>query len=228
MKEQVPQMFKKVLIAEDIDSINYAVSALLKKLEIEEVVHANYCDKAKLLAKKSMQEDMPFDLLICDLSFKADHRTEKIRAGREFIDALKKENPNIKVLVNTTEDHPQTVKNLWNTGYVDGYVCNDRHGITDLEEAIIALNKGGKYASKRIGKILGNDNILVLGDWEMELLNAIATGLTYDDISEDFKKKPISPNSKSIIEKRLKELREEFGAKTTPHLIGILKDLRLL
>ena len=45
-------MFKKVLVAEDMDSINYAVAAVLKELEILEVTHAQYCDKAWLIAKK--------------------------------------------------------------------------------------------------------------------------------------------------------------------------------
>ncbi|WP_235942538.1 hypothetical protein [Salinimicrobium oceani] len=46
-------MFKKVLVAEDIDSINLAVGAVLEKLAVDKVEHAEYCDKAWLLAKKS-------------------------------------------------------------------------------------------------------------------------------------------------------------------------------
>ncbi|NJX17022.1 helix-turn-helix transcriptional regulator, partial [Tamlana crocina] len=79
-----------------------------------------------------------------------------------------------------------------------------------------------------IENILNKENMLILRDWEMELLTAIASGLTQEEIQEDFKRRNISPNSKSSIEKRLKELREEFGANTTPHLIGILKDLKII
>ena len=221
-------MFQKVLVAEDMDSINLAVAGLLKDLGVPKVEHAQYCDEAWLLAKKALTMGEPFDLLICDLSFKNDHRTEKLTSGRELISALKKEDPNLKVLVNTIEDHPQIVRNLWESGNIDGYVSKDRHGMRDLKEAIETVNNSGKYNSVRIENLLKENNMLILGDWEMELLKAIATGHTQEEIQEDFKGRRIAPNSRSSIEKRLKELREDFGANTTPHLVGILKDLKLI
>ncbi len=221
-------MFRKVLVAEDMDSINLAVSGLLKDLEIEKVEHAQYCDEAWLLAKKALLEGEPFDLLICDLSFKNDHRTQKINSGKELISVLKQEDPEIKILVNSIEDHPQTVRDLWESGNIDGYICKDRHGMRDLHDAILAVNRGENYNSARIENVLKSNNMLILGDWEMEMLKAVASGYTQEDIQEDFRNRNISPSSKSSIEKRLKELREEFGANTTPHLIGILKDLRLI
>lgn len=221
-------MFKKVLVAEDIDSINLAVASVLHNLDIHQVEHAEYCDKAWILARKAIQEKNPFQLLICDLSFKKDYHTEKIASGKELIDLLKREDPNLKVLVNTIEDHPHTVRSLWDSGQIDGYVCKDRQGMRDLQEAILALNKGQQYSSGSIASILKKDNVLCLGDWEMEILKAVAKGLTQEEIPGYFKDHNISPTSKSSIEKRLKELREEFGAKTTPHLIGILKDLKLI
>lgn len=221
-------MFKKVLVAEDMDSINLAVAAVLHDLDIEQVEHAQYCDKAWLLAKKAIQEKEPFQLLICDLSFKNDHHAEKIGSGKELIDLLKKEDPNLKILVNTIEDHPHTVRSLWESGHIDAYVCKDRNGMRDLHEAILALNSGKQYNSTGIENILKKDNLLYLGNWEMELLRAVATGLTQEEIQENFKSRNISPSSKSSVEKRLKELREEFGANTTPHLVGILKDLRVI
>lgn len=221
-------MFKKVLVAEDMDSINLAVAAVLKDLGIEQVEHAQYCDKANLLARQALSNGEPFDLLICDLSFKNDHRTENLRSGKELISVLKQEDPNLRILVNSVEDHPQTVRSLWDSGNINGYVCKDRRGLRDLHEAILALSKGENYNSRGIECILKKENVLILKDWEMELLSAIATGLTQDEIQEDFRNRNISPSSKSSIEKRLKELREEFGANTTPHLIGILKDLKLL
>ncbi|WP_235942537.1 helix-turn-helix transcriptional regulator [Salinimicrobium oceani] len=180
------------------------------------------------MQKKAIQEQDPFQLLICDLSFKKDHHEEKINSGKELINRLKQEDPNLKVLVNTIEDHPHTVRSLWNTGQIDGYVCKDRQGMRDLQEAILALNNGQQYNSGSINAILTKENVLSLGNWEMELINAIAKGLTQEEIQESFKNRGIVPSSKSSIEKRLKELREEFGANTTPHLIGILKDLKLI
>lgn len=221
-------MFKKVLVADDIDSINHAVASVLKDFNIEKVAYAQYCDKAYVIAKKAILEGEPFDLLVCDLSFKSDYRDEQISGGKELIGLLKKEDPNLKVLVNTIEDHPHTVKALWASGNIDGYVCKDRNGMQELKEAIFNLSRGKTYNSPRIERSLKQENLIVLKDFEINLLTSIANGLTQDEIQEKFKKDDISPASKSAIEKRLKELREDFKAKNTSHLIGIVKDLKLI
>lgn len=221
-------MFKKVLIAEDNDSINFAVRSVMRELDIKKVDHAQYCDSAWLLAKKAILENEPFDLLICDLSFKNDHRNENLKSGKELIAALKKEDPNLTVLVNSVEDHPQTVKTLWESGNINGYVCKGRNGMKDLKEAIFAVSRGDTFNSLDVEKALKQSNMLVLEDFEINLLSCIANGLTQEEIQIKFREKKIFPNSKSTIEKRLKELREEFNARTTPHLIGIVKDLNLI
>lgn len=221
-------MFKKVLVADDIDSMNHAVASVLDEFNIEKIEYAQYCDKAFIIAKKAILEGEPFDLLICDLSFKSDYKEEKISGGKELIALLKKEDPNLKVLVNTIEDHPHTVKALWESGNIDGYVCKDRNGMQELKEAISDLHRGKTYNSPRIGQSLKQGNLIILKDFEINLLTCIANGLTQDEIQEKFKQDNISPASKSAIEKRLKELREDFNAKTTPHLIGIVKDLKLI
>ena len=221
-------MFKKVLVAEDMDSINHAVASVLKELHIPEVSHAQYCDKAWLLAKKAAQDKLPFDLLICDLSFKEDHREEKIKSGKELIAILKSEHPNLKVLVNSIEDHPQTVKDLWKSGNIDGYVCKDRNGLKELKEALESISKGKTYNSPSIEKVLNQNNLLVLNDFEINIVKFLANGLTQDQIEQKLKSENIKPSSKSAIEKKLKDLREEFNANTNPHLVSIMKDLQLI
>jgi len=221
-------MFRKVLVAEDMDSINQAVAVVLKDLGIAEVAHSQYCDQAWLMAKKAIQENEAFDLLICDLSFKQDHREEKLKSGKELIAALKSEDPKLKIIVNSIEDHPQTVKDLWNSGNIDAYVCKDRHGLKELKEAILHLNNGETYNSPSIEKILKQNNVLTLNDFEISIVKHLANGFTQDQIQQELKSKNIKPSSKSAIEKRLKELREEFHANTNPHLISIMKDLKLI
>ncbi|SKB77365.1 DNA-binding response regulator, NarL/FixJ family, contains REC and HTH domains [Salegentibacter holothuriorum] len=221
-------MFKKVLVAEDMDSINQAVSIVLKDLGITKVAHSQYCDQAWLMAKKALQDKNPFDLLICDLSFKQDFRDEKIKSGQELISILKKEDPNLKVIVNSIEDHPQTVKDLWTSGNIDAYVCKDRSGLKDLKQAIISLSKGLNYNSPSIEKALKQKNLLSLNNFEISIVQCLSHGYTQEEIEKELKSKNIKPSSRSAIEKRLKELREEFNANTNPHLIGIMKDLKLI
>ncbi|MBZ9632178.1 response regulator [Salegentibacter sp. LM13S] len=221
-------MFKKVLVAEDMDSINQAVSIVLKDIGIVDVSHSQYCDQAWLKAKKDIQDNNPFDLLICDLSFKQDFRKEKITSGQELISILKNEDPNLKVIVNSIEDHPQTVRDLWNSGNIDAYVCKDRNGLKDLKEAIRCVSKNKKYNSPSIEKALTQKNLLSLNEFEINIVKYLSNGYTQDEIERELKKKNIKPSSRSAIEKRLKELREEFKANTNPHLIGIMKDLKLI
>lgn len=221
-------MFRKVLVAEDMDSINKAVETTLQSLHINEVVHAQYCDEAYLKAKKAAMDNDPFDLLICDLSFKVDHRPQKLTSGEALIDTLKQDFPDLKIIVHSIEDHPQLVRNLWETGNIDGYVCKDRNGLIELKEAVKVVHNEGNYNSPQIATVLNQKNLYVLPKYESALLTYLANGLTQDQIQQRFREEGISPSSKSAIEKRLKEVREEFNANTTPHLISILKDLRLI
>lgn len=221
-------MFQKVLIAEDMDSINNAVATSLSEIAIDNIHHAQYCDRAWLLAKKAIMDDQPFDLLICDLSFKKDHRNEKISSGKELIDILKDLDPTIKVIVNTVEDHPQTVRELWDSGNIDAYVCKDRQGLKYLKQAVKTIKTGGTYNSPNIEKALNQNNLLVLSDFEIIILKLLSEGRTQDEVQEELKRKNIKPSSKSAIEKKLKEMKEDFQANTTIHLISIMKDLKLI
>lgn len=221
-------MFKKVLVAEDMDSINHAVAATLSEMGIRNISPAQYCDQAWLMAKKAIQDGEPFELLICDLSFKKDHRNEKILSGQQLISILKTEDPDLKVIVNSIEDHPQTLKELWDSGNIDAYVCKDRQGLKYLKEAVKNVEAGKTYSSPNIEKVLQQDNLFVLDEFEMNILNMLSEGRTQDEIQEELRKKGIKPSSKSAIEKKLKELKEVFEAKTSIHLISIVKDLKLI
>lgn len=70
--------------------------------------------------------------------------------------------------------------------------------------------------------------MLTLNDFEINIVKYLANGYTQDQIEQKLKSQHIKPSSKSAIEKRLKELREEFSANTNPHLISIMKDLQLI
>jgi DNA-binding response OmpR family regulator len=83
-------MFKKVLIAEDLDSISIAVVQALESLSIEVIQHSKYCDDA-LQVKKSTKDNDPYDLLISDLSFK--RSSSRLTCGDELIEAVKNSAP---------------------------------------------------------------------------------------------------------------------------------------
>lgn len=221
-------MFKKVLIAEDLDSVNKAVQDLLKNIGVEQIENSQHCDDAYLLLKKAELDNEPFELLICDLSFKPDHRDEKIKSGEELAARLKQELPALKIIINTVEDHAGMVKRIWEAGIADSYVLKDRNGLKNLQLAIEKLAHDEKYLSPSLQKILRQQNLVQLSDYEVSILNYLAEGYNQDEIHEAFREKNISPNSKSSIEKKLKDLRDDFGAKTNPHLISIAKNLQII
>lgn len=222
------RMFNKILVAEDIDSINKGLSAVLKKLGIPQLYHAAYCDEAYLKARRATLDGVPFDLLICDLSFKPDHRTERLTSGQELVSVMAGEFPELRIIVYSVEDHPQTVRSLWESGQIHGYVCKGRNGLTNLENAIGAVYRGDPYLSPEVEAAVKKRNFLTLREYELTLLSCLANGFTQEEIERRFRKEGIKPSSKSSMEKRLKELKEDFNANTTIHLITILKDLRLL
>lgn len=57
------------------------------------------------------------------------------------------------------------------------------------------------------------------------LIKYLKDGLSQTEVSEELKKMDFKPNSVSSVEKKLKSLREEYGAKTLFHLACILHEL---
>jgi DNA-binding NarL/FixJ family response regulator len=221
-------MINKVLVAEDIDSINFGVVKTLTAQGIHDYDVAQYCDDAYVKFKKALLDDAPYDLLITDLSFKKDHRNEKLMNGEALLTQLKKEQPSLKIIVFTVEDHPQKFKSIWETGLVDAYVCKDRKGLKDLINAIETVKNGGKYTSQQLQTSIGNSKTLKITELDTMLITLLSEGYTQIEIETLFKAKNIAPNSRSSIEKRLKDLRDDLGAKTMIHLVTIAKELRLI
>ena len=221
-------MFKHVLIAEDLDSVNIAVTQLLGSLGIKEIENTQYCDQAFLRCKKAELDNNPIDLLICDLSFKQDFRQKKIENGEELIWKLKKDFPALKIIVHSVEDHPTTISRLWDSEKIDAYICKDRNGMQNLKDAIVKVYNDEKFLPKSLKDALKQDNIVQIADYEVRILKLLSDGYTQEEIHVKFKKEGTYPHSKSSIEKRLKDLKEDFGARTNPQLISMAKDLKII
>lgn len=219
-------MYSKIIIAEDLASINEGIAQLSKKLGISNITQVQYCDEAYLKVKKAINDKQPYELLITDLSFKASHREENYTKGEELIAALKAKHTHLKIIVFSIEDRPTKIKNLMNMG-IDAYVCKDRTGLKELEEAIKETWSGNIYLSPQIANKMGNDQ-LEIDDFDIKLLNYLAEGYSQEEISKLFKSKNISPSSLSSIEKRVSRLKIHLGAKNTYQLIALSKDIGLI
>jgi len=221
-------MFQKVLIAEDMDDINAGVLTALSELEIATIDQAQYCDDADLKARKARKDDVPYELLITDLSFKKDHREQKLNSGEELLVKLKSDQPDIKVIVYSVEDKLQQVRRLFTNHKIDAYVCKGRKSLRELIKAIKIVSSGKKHLSPEVKMALSNKKDMEIDDYDIGLLKLLSKGLNQDEIAENLKGRSISPNSLSSIEKRLSKLKIYFKAHNAVHLIANAKDLGLI
>ena len=222
-------MFQKVLVAEDLDSISIAVIQALEEISILKIHHAKYCDEAFLKIKKALHDDEPQDLLISDLSFKPDHRENKLSSGEELIEAVKKVQPNIKTIVFSIEDKSFRIKSLFNNLRINAYVSKGRDSIPELKKAIQRIyNNEEIKPSAEISNALRDKSLYEIESYDISLLKSLSKGLTLEEISTEFKDSGIIPNGSSSLEKRINRLKIYFKANNNVHLIAIAKDLGLV
>ncbi|MFV9551437.1 response regulator [Algibacter sp. PT7-4] len=220
-------MFKKVLIADDLGSINQGVSSILNSLDILNIEKVQYCDDAYLKVKRAILDKAPFDLLITDLSFQADHREQTLHSGIDLITVLKKEHPELKIIVYSVDDRLQLIRGLIKLN-INAFVCKGRKGLNELTEAIKAVYSGNTYFSSKIAQAFNSKTDLEINSYDIKLLQYVSKGLSQEEISIIFKNKGISPSSLSSIEKRLNKLKIQLNSKNTIHLISTSKDLGLI
>ncbi|MEZ7500680.1 response regulator [Flavobacterium sp. Arc3] len=222
-------MFKKVLVAEDLDSISITVVQALETLSIQEIEHSKYCDDAFLKIKKALHDNAPYDLLITDLSFKSDHRENKLTCGDELIEAVKQIQPDIKTIVFSIEDKSYRIKSLFNNLGINAYVSKSRTSIPELKIAVENIFKTEeKNVSSKLAYALNDKSLLEIEAYDISLLKLLSNGCTLDEISISFKNSGIIPNGSSSIEKRINKLKIYFKANNNVHLIAIAKDLGLI
>lgn len=222
-------MFKKILIAEDIDSISLGITALLEKNFKAELHTVKYCDEAYDLIKKGIQEKNPFGLVITDLSFKDDpmHNTE-LHSGEELIARVRTENIPIKVIVYTVEGKSHLIRHLFNERNINGFVAKGRESNAELVEAVKAVHKGDLYISHDFANVLREQPVIELDKYDIEILKLLSEGLTQEDISRIFRKNDYPSSSTSSIEKKINRLKFFFKAQNSIHLIATAKDMRLI
>ena len=221
-------MFSKVIISDDFDSVNKSVLSIVNELKVKEVEQVQYCDDAYLKVKRALLDNNPFELLVTDLSYKADHREQKFQSGEELIKALKQSDSSLKIIVYSVEDRPLKIRKLVQELDIDGYVNKGRRGLVELQEAIRKVAKNEKYVSPHLEGILKSNNKIEFTEYDYQLMGLLSKGYSQEEISTFFAEKNITPSSLSSIEKKLNKLKTEFKANNAVHLVSIVKDLGLI
>jgi DNA-binding NarL/FixJ family response regulator len=222
-------MFKKILIAEDMDFINSGIKSQLTELGIEQIDYVQYCDEALLKLKSAKLNKAPFDLLISDLSFDEDYKEQKITSGDELIKAVRKDFPLLKIAVFSVEDKEYRVQTLLNEHKINAYVWKSREGLRELKKAIQKIyNSDSIYISPHVAGAMSKSKAIEISEYDVFLIECLSKGYLQEEISTILKEKNWSPTSVSTIEKRLKLLKEHFNANNPAHLVSIAKDLGLI
>lgn len=221
-------MYKKILIAEDLHSITDGIQHLLQELHIPEVAQVQYCDDAILKLKKAELDLAPYELLITDLSFKADHRSQEFTSGEALIAAVRSDFPDLKIIAYSIEDRITRVKKLVEKDNINAYVCKGRTGIQELKEAIEVTFNNQLYISPQLAQAFQHPSNVNIEEFDIELLSYLAAGYSQKEISAIFKNKGIHPFSLSSIEKRLNQLKIILKSGNSVQLIANAKDLGLI
>lgn len=221
-------MFKKIIVAEDIDSISLGLKSVLQKIEGADVTYTKYCDDAFLKIKKAELDNIPFELLITDLSFKESHREEKLASGESLIAAVKKDYPDVKIIAYSIEERGYLIRHLMDDLNIDAYVSKGRDSALELLKAVEDIYNNNKYISPHLAHLKKPSDVTEMDLIDLEIIKLLSDGLIQNEIVENFRSEGKKVTSISSIEKRIVKMKASLMARNTTHLVSIAKDMGLI
>ena len=222
-------MFQKVLIVEDHQSANYSMQRTLEDLSIPNDIRNSvyYCDDALARIKKAIKEDQPYELLITDLSFVEDFPKQTIKDGVALIKAVKELQPDLKVMVFSTENRLSEAQVLFDELRIDAFVPKGRGDTQDLKLAIQTVYENKKYISVHLKKAI-NEKVYFFDALDKAILNLLIKGIPQKQMQAHLIAMDIKPNGLSSTEKRLKTIREALELQSNEQLIAYCKDIGII
>jgi len=217
-------MIDKVLIAEDHESANLSLQRTMADFHVKHVDHAFYCDEAlrKIGLAKGKQD--PYDLLITDLYFEPDGIAQRIAGGFELIQSVREIQPDIMILVFSSENRPATIDMLYKNYHVDAYVRKARNDAKELKAAFEVLSRGQRYQPRSLSDSIRRSNAYEFTDFDINIIRLLSSGYQQNEIPVYLKQHGIKPSSLSTIEKRLNQIREELGFSKNEQLVLFCKE----
>jgi Response regulator containing a CheY-like receiver domain and an HTH DNA-binding domain len=221
-------MFKKVLIAEDHEIANISVQKTLEELGIANAKYVYYCDDALTWVRNALKSGQPYDLLITDLYFEEDHYPQRLKGGIELIEASRREQPGLKVIVFSAENRPAIIDSLFKTHSIDGYVRKARRDAQHMKQAIQAIYDHNTYISPDLKQAIKEKNSHEFTPFDIAILSLLAQGVLQKDIPHHLQQRNIRPSGLSSVEKRLNQMKEVLGFSKNEQLIAYCKDIGII
>ncbi|WP_336964540.1 response regulator [Chryseobacterium contaminans] len=221
-------MFKKILIAEDHESISISVQKTLEELNIHQSDYVSYCDDALAKIHKSHREQDHYDLLITDLYYEEDHHEQTLKDGKELIQAIKNIQPSLKTIVFSAEHRSGVIDSLFKEYGINGFVRKARNDSKELKKAIASVYDNKNYLSLDLKQDVKQLNSYEFTDYDITLVSLLAQGVLQKNIPVYLQNNNIKPNSLSSVEKKLNNLKEELGITNNEQLVAFCKDLGII
>ncbi|WP_261510431.1 response regulator [Chryseobacterium paludis] len=221
-------MFKKILIAEDQEMGSFSVQKTLEDLNIPNVDYVYYCDDALAKVQKSIRENIPYDLLITDLSFEEDHHKQNIKDGKELIKKIREIQPSLKVIVFSGEHKSGIIDSLFKEYHINGYVRKARNDSKELKKSMAAVYINENYLPFDLKQDMKKLNSYEFSAYDITLVSLLSKGILQKNIPIHLQEKDIKPYSLSSVEKKLNSLKEDLQVTSNEQLVAFCKDLGII
>lgn len=221
-------MLRKTLIVEDFQSTLSSIERSLADLQIYFVQTALYCDDALQKIEQALLAQQPYEVLITDLSFVDDEHPQKIKSGKELIAAARKIQPNLKIIVFSSEKKDGVITQLFNDLKINAFVHKGRNDMPELKIALEKIFQNENYISSESRTSFQKMNTYEFTNYDLSLITLLASGIIQKDIPEILQDKNIKPNSLSSVEKRLNLLRTSLDVSSNHQLVSFCKDLGII
>lgn len=216
-------MIRKVLIAEDHESMNLSIQRTLAELNITQADYVYHCDDAFAKINTGVQLNDSYDLLITDLYFDDDGHKQNISGGADLISLAREKQPDLKILVFSAENRAATIKMLMNLN-IDGYVCKGRNDAKELKLAIGKLALNQSHFPRSLTQTIRLRNAFVFSGYDITIINLLANGTRQKDIPRYLQDNNIPPFGLSSVEKRLYIIRDALEISSNQQLVAYCKD----
>lgn len=222
-------MFQKVLIVEDHQGTNYSLQRTLEELGIKNDLknYVYYCDDAINRLQKAKKNTEPYEIMITDLSFEEDFQKQEIKDGIELIRLAKDIQPDLKIIVFSSQNRLSTAKILFDDLKIDAFIPKGRGDVKDLKAGIQAVFDNKKYISIHLKKDF-QEKVYHFESIDKAILSLLAEGKLQKEMPYYLEKMGVKPYGLSSIEKRLKMMRESLEFYNNEQLIIYCKDKKII
>ncbi|RZL20324.1 MAG: response regulator transcription factor, partial [Pedobacter sp.] len=145
-----------------------------------------------------------------------------------LIEAVKKIQPQIKVLVFSAETNPAVIDNLFKNLRINGYVRKARHDAKDLKKAIETITLNKIYLSEDLRQSLKQKNAFEFTQYDITIISLLSQGTLQKDIPNYLQQNKIKPAGLSSVEKRLGSMREALEFSKNEQLVAYCKDFGII